>query len=174
MNSIVSIGGIVLLTMMILNRLISQLRNPDSNARWTLDQLADLARLLYKGLLAVQNPKPTVLKGSAKQWGVAFIACEIFFVMILLTLSVSQSCRLLFATVPIVTNGNFKMMGLVLPAALMLGWSMGWCTKLVINERNSLRRYWPKLSASQKLQSSGVFGASYAIVMFASTGVMVV
>ena len=157
-----------------MDNLLGQLRNPDSNARWALGQLADLGKLLHKAVLAVQHPKTTVLKGSAKQWGVAFLACEVFFLMTLLIVSVSQSCRLLFAMVPVITNGNFKMMGLVLPAALMLGWSMGWCTKLVINERNSLRRYWPKLSASQKLQASGVFGASYALVILASTGVMAV
>lgn len=147
------------------NDLLSQLRNPESNARWALGKFVNLLKILQRGILVVQRQKPKAWKSKGRQWGAAYVAFEIFFASVLIALSVSQFFGLLMKIEPAIRDNNLKLIIVIFVCSFLLAWSMGWSMKLVVNGRTSLRRYWPKLGKMQKLQACGTFGALYFLTI---------
>jgi hypothetical protein len=153
-----------------LDKLIAKLRDPASNLRWLFGHFGRAVTALYQGWCVLNRHKSPTIRGASKQWGVAYIAYETFFISMVLILNLLQSILLLCVAYPALMNGDVKRIVLAFLASAFLGWSLGWCTKVIRNNRKSLHRYWPTLSLLQKLQSLGTLSAVSALVILISTG----
>ena len=142
-----------------LNKLLGQLRNPQSNTRWLLSGITAGLAWFAKHFARLSRPCALYMKGRDKRWSVAFTAYETLYFVMLLLLNLATAGCLLYNAGPILARGEFSRTIMFFLLTVIVVWSVRWCIIYVQRNRTALQRYWPTLNAVQKLQTGVTFNA---------------
>lgn len=155
-----------------LDKLVTQLRTPDSNARWVLIQLkrcaTKLGQISSRFAHTLRYPKALKVSRRTRVWDVTLM----LWFMLLVALAAFHNALgalVLVLKVPDLIAMHDPARLLMVPlAALLLSLSIGWCIRLFTKNRQAMKRHWPTLSTAQKLQSTGIFSVLCALAVWPS------